>query len=107
MTEIMSVDDNDPWETGELGRSAEHARVVSPERTAAVDESLGLQPISFRIHKDLLRQLKEIADYRGIGYQPLMRDVLSRWAGGEMLAIVQEMRAREEFETKNAAEQRA
>jgi hypothetical protein len=101
MSDITAVGDNDPWETGELGESQEHVRVSSPERDAAVDESLGLTPISFRIQRELLKQLKEVASYRGIGYQPMIRDVLSRWVGTEMLAIVQEMRAQKELEAEN------
>lgn len=43
--------------------SAEHVRVVDPERAAAIDAS---QTISLRIQKALLEQLNEIADYRGM-----------------------------------------
>lgn len=94
------VDDNDPWDSGEPGRPAEHAKWVDAEKAAAADESLGLQLISLRLHRDLLRQLKTIAEYRGVGYQPMIRDVLSRWAGREIVTMVEEMRAQEAIETK-------
>lgn len=54
------------WEEGQLGRSLEHAAVDEAE-SAKVDDALGLQMISIRLQKALLRDLKTIADYHGIG----------------------------------------
>lgn len=47
-----------------------------------------MQLISIRMPTDLLRVLKEIAKYHGIGYQPMIRDLLDRWAVGEIKTIL-------------------
>lgn len=44
----------------------------------AVDDALGLQLISVRLQKELLEQLKDLAEEEGIGYQPLIRQILTR-----------------------------
>ena len=77
------------WESGELGMSEEHVRVATPEEMAEIDEALGLQMISIRLQKGLLEALKEIAKYHGIGYQPMIRDLLERWAVGEIKSILE------------------
>ncbi len=80
------------WERGELGLNRASARAASPEETAAITQAAGLnmQPISIRLPKDLVSVLKEIADYRGVGYQPMIRDLLQRWATGEISTILDE-----------------
>lgn len=86
------------WESGEYGRSEEHTGVVSAEETAALDESLGLQLISIRLQRSLINHLKIIAKYRGIGYQPLVRDLLNRFAVSELKDIVHELeKAQQKF----------
>jgi hypothetical protein len=73
------------WENGELGLDAAHARRASAEETAAIEKAVGLQmqPISIRLEKELISALKEIAKYHGIGYQPMVRDLLHRFALSE------------------------
>lgn len=71
------------WESGELGFSAEHAKPVSKEHQAAVDDALELQMISIRLPKSLISDLKLIAEKEGLGYQPLMRRVLMRFTAAE------------------------
>lgn len=68
----------DAWETGLLGRDMEHAKAPR-EMEAAVDESLGMQMISIRLQKELIDDLKKIAEFRGVAYQPLMRERCSGW----------------------------
>jgi predicted DNA binding CopG/RHH family protein len=53
-------------------------RKVSPQRERAVDERLGLQMISLRLQKDLIDALKHLAREAGIGYQPYIRQLLTR-----------------------------
>ena len=60
---------------------------MPPEFAASVDESLGLKAISLRLNKILLERLKLIAEVRGIGYQPLMREVLNEFARDELLRL--------------------
>jgi hypothetical protein len=71
--------DAELWESGKLGRSAKHIRIASDEEEQAVDDALGLQLISIRLHKSLIEKLKQLALLEGIGYQPLIRQVLTRY----------------------------
>jgi predicted DNA binding CopG/RHH family protein len=72
--------DAELWETGKLGASAEHMRVLSDEETKEIDDGLGLQLISMRLNKALIEQFKELARLEAIGYQPLIRRVLMQYA---------------------------
>jgi hypothetical protein len=72
--------DAELWETGQLGASWEHTAVVSDENQREIDEGLGLQLISMRLNKSLIERFKQLAELEGIGYQPLMRHVLTNYA---------------------------
>jgi antitoxin component of RelBE/YafQ-DinJ toxin-antitoxin module len=74
-----------------------------PESEQSLDASLELQMISVRLQKELLEQLKFIAHHYGIGYQPLMRDVLARWARTEMLVVAEQMKQQLDAKTTIAA----
>ncbi len=74
-----SFDDTELRETGQLGASEEYVRVVSPEKTKAIHKNLGLQPISIRLQKELVDQLKTLAKEEGLGYQPFIRQILTRY----------------------------
>ena len=78
------------WENGILGESLEHAETADVS-TADVDEALGLQMISIRLPKELIENYKTIAAYHNLGYQPLMRDALKRFAEAEYKRIVAEL----------------
>lgn len=73
----------DQWDERELGASMEHAEAVSETFSAEVDEQLSLQAISIRLPKSLIKDLKDIAARYDIGYQPMVRDLLSRFAMAE------------------------
>ena len=105
MSKIHGSADN--WESGKLGLSDEHAVRVSDEVAAAVDKATGLnmQPISIRLPKDLLGALKDIAAYHGVGYQPMIRDVLDRWATREIRFIL-EARLKETEKAEKAQKER-
>ena len=75
-------DDTELWETRQLGASEEHVRVVSPEKTKAIHESLGLQPITIRLQTELVDELKVLAKKEGLGYQPFIRHVLTKYIQG-------------------------
>lgn len=93
------------WESGKLGRDAAHAKRAPNELEKQVDEALGLQAISIRLHKELIDDFKFIAKVHGIGYQPLMRDALKRFAEAEYKRIavqLQNEKAAEELERVNA-----
>lgn len=75
------------WDRGELGEDAAHVRRASPAVESAVDDALGLQMISIRLSKDLIDTFKRLAAYHGVGYQPLMRDALQRFAVAQLKEI--------------------
>jgi predicted DNA binding CopG/RHH family protein len=103
---VMSIESEEnsgqAWETGELGRDAKSVRISPVESENAVEETLELQMISIRLQKQLIEQLKFLANYHGIGYQPLIRDVLAQWSRSEMLLVAnqmqQQLKAREVIE---------
>lgn len=81
--------DADRWgPAGDLGNAAEHADAAADGERAAVDAALGLQMISIRLQRQLLADLKQIAEHHGIGYQPMIRDLLSRFAASEIRTIL-------------------
>jgi hypothetical protein len=57
----------------------EYTAVVSDADDKALDDALGLQLISIRLSKSLIERLKALATLEGLGYQPLMRQVLTRF----------------------------
>jgi len=86
------------WENSKLGQDAEFAAQTSLEEELALDDALELKLISIRMQKSLIRKLKLIANYHGIGYQPLVRDVLSRFVGNEFLNIAKQLEAQKKVE---------
>lgn len=87
------------WESGELGQSAEHAVPISPEEMAALDTALELRPISIRLQRELVAKLKFIAFHHGIGYQPLVRDILNRFASHEFVRIARQIQEERQAES--------
>lgn len=77
------------WDSRKLGADATHAKPASTEYTNQIEESLGLQMISIRLDKGLIDSFKAIGTFHGVGYQPLMRDALKRFAEHELRHIVQ------------------
>ena len=89
---IESTDD--AWESGELGASAEHAKPAAPAMEADIDASLGLQAISIRLPKQLIDAYKLIAAHHGVGYQPLMRDILQRFVPEGLKEVLEHHQAK-------------
>lgn len=83
---ILGTDE--AWESGQLGADEKHARLVDTETAGQIDDALGLQMISIRLDKSLIESFKMLGSFHGVGYQPLMRDALKRFAEAEMKAIV-------------------
>lgn len=82
--------DADRWgPDGDLGMDLAHAQAAPSVERAAVDDALELQMISIRLQKQLLADLKAIAEHHGIGYQPMIRDLLIRFARSEVKTILQ------------------
>lgn len=80
-----------PWESGKLGRSEENVVVADSSIEDALDEAVGLKSISIRLQKNLIKDLKLIAKHHGIGYQPLIRDALNRFARYELRTIAEQI----------------
>ncbi len=83
---ILGTDE--AWETDVLGNDAKFAKAASIDVTNQIDDALCLQSISIRLEKRLVDSFKLLGDFHGVGYQPLMRDALNRFAAYEMKAIV-------------------
>lgn len=79
------------WESRKLGADQEFAKTVSPEDDAALDEALSMKLISIRMPVKLLDTLKLIAQCHNVGYQPLIRDVLSRFSKAELRDILHKL----------------
>jgi predicted DNA binding CopG/RHH family protein len=82
------------WETGLLGREEDFVQKVNIE-SELVDSALALQAISIRLQKGLLDDLKDIAQIRGLGYQPLIKQILKRFVDAEKKLLLQERAAEE------------
>lgn len=99
------------WDEGLLGSDEAFVGQLSEEDAAAdfalINESMGLQPISIRLEKQLIDSFKAIATINGMGYQTLMRQALKRFAECEMKRIVlnraDEIRAHIEIERAQAS----
>lgn len=74
------------WEERQLGCDEEFAKPADID-LEQLDDALDLQMISIRLQKGLLDGLKVIAQLNGIGYQPLIKQVLHRFVAAEMRMI--------------------
>ena len=89
MTTRKIEDTDQAWDERKLGAEAEFVGVAAISHEEALQEALELQAISIRLPKDLVRNYKLIAEFHGIGYQPLMRDVLQRFVAPELKLILE------------------
>lgn len=76
-----------------VGTSDAYVAVAPAELSVALDDALDLQPISIRLQRDLLDNLKALAKLNGLGYQPLIRQVLTRWVDCELKHMLRERAA--------------
>nr|WP_324258296.1 hypothetical protein [Cellvibrio fontiphilus] len=104
--QIKQYEDKDweEWDNGTYGTSAEHAQISTAIDEESLNESLALQSINIRMPKDLLDDLKRIATINGIGYQPLMKQVLQRFVTCEMKQMLRDAADREVARKKIDAE---
>lgn len=98
MTKIATTDE--AWDSRELGASDAHVAVAGPEHSAALNDALGMQAISIRMPKEMIEAYKLIAAHHGLGYQPLMRDILQRFIPIGLKEVMQH----HEHEAKEATE---
>lgn len=97
-----------PWEGLDDDLTDDVVAAVPQQEVEEIDNALGLQLISIRLQRSLLTNLKMIAKHHGIGYQPLIRDLLNRFATAESKRIIRELldenKAKLEELEKNPAE---
>ena len=79
MTNTPKKSNAKAWDNKELGASEKHARKATSAREKALDNNLGLQTISIRLQKNLIDNLKSLAEEDGLGYQPFLRQILMRY----------------------------
>jgi len=72
------------WEDGALGLDERFMSGTDRVSSDLIDEAMELQMISIRLEKSLIADFKALAQLEGLGYQPLMRQALTRFAEGEM-----------------------
>jgi hypothetical protein len=100
------VDPDDAWESREVGADEQYVE-VAPDIGKELDAALDLHPISIRLQRPLVENLKALAHLHGLGYQPLMRQILTRWVDSELkLMVAQRVNAKvaeEKAEVSKAA----
>lgn len=94
---------DEAWESRALGADPSFVAVSPEVDDAEIDAALELQPISIRLPKSLIEDYKLIAQLNGLGYQPLMRQVLKRFADAEKKRILREAAARVAKQRKASA----
>ena len=101
LTNLSIPDTEEAWSSGALGREEEFAAVAPDDVESTVNDHLDLQPISIRLEKSLIEDFKLIAALHGLGYQPLMRQALRRFAECEKKQLLRE--AASDMEAKKKA----
>ena len=88
-TMIDIYENVDQWESGALGESKENARLSKVDLNKLRDAA-ELQLISIRMPKELVQDLKDLAKLNGLGYQPLIKQILKRFVDAEKKMMVRE-----------------
>jgi uncharacterized protein (DUF4415 family) len=94
------------WEKRALGADEAHVVVAPRQAREALNAASGMQAISIRLPKDLIDACKLIAAFHGLGYQPLMRDVLQRFVASEMKTIAEHYQSRATQAEERLAQQK-
>lgn len=82
----LNIELNEKWDNGELGCDEQYVEIATSD-AKKIDEIAGIQEISIRFPKELLQDLKDIAQIYGIGYQPLIKQILGRFVDAEKKMI--------------------
>lgn len=98
-----TVEADDAWESREVGADEQYVE-VAPDINKELDAVLDLHPISIRLQKSLVDNLKALAHLHGLGYQPLVRQILTRWVESE---LKQMLAAKANAKTTDSAPARA
>ena len=93
MTNPKIYEDVEQWESRQLG--ADEAYVKKSATTSEeLDATLGLKPISIRLQQGMIDDLKAIAALHGIGYQPMIKQILARFIESEQKMLANELSTR-------------
>jgi predicted DNA binding CopG/RHH family protein len=98
MATRRQINSDAAWDTRQLGQDAQFAKKANKKTEVDLEAAMGFQLISIRMQKQLLEDLKFIAVAHNIGYQPLMRDVLSRFVVNEKKEIIRNSLERQSLE---------
>jgi hypothetical protein len=93
---------DDAWDTRALGADEAHVK-EAPDRSVALAAALDLHPVSIRLQKSLIENLKALAHLHGLGYQPLVRQILTRWVDAELRLMVTKRAQEAGFDPCNEA----
>lgn len=94
----------DDW--GPTGKFGNDEKFVAPgQEDGKLDERLGLEPISIRFPKELVRDLKAFAQLNGMRYQPLIREICKRFVESEKRALRADMARRRQEELEKQRQQ--
>ncbi|NPU91931.1 MAG: hypothetical protein HPY82_08455 [Gammaproteobacteria bacterium] len=90
MSKVKKIEGTvEAWESGALGSDERYAK-LSELDVSHVQEAAGLKTISIRVQPDLLEELKLIAGLHGLGYQPLIKQILRRFVDAELKMLLVE-----------------
>lgn len=95
----------DAWESRQLGADEEFVQLAEEISHEMLDQSLDLRMVSIRLQNCLLDDLKAIAKLHGLGYQPLIKQVLQRFVDAEKKRLLRN--AAEAAQDEEQARQRA
>lgn len=79
------------WENGDLGRSEAFVAVAPEAESLKLDSDLAMKLVSIRLPLPLIEALKAIAKHHSLAYQPMIRDLLTRFARSELNQIASEL----------------
>ena len=88
---LKRIEADEKWDSRELGADIKFARRAPEELERQVDEALDLKLISIRLPNSLIETFKLLASIEGVGYQPLIREVLLRHADAELKSLSREI----------------
>lgn len=80
-TKIEGTPEN--WDDRSLGAEEEYVAVADHIDEQSINDQLELHQISIRLQRSLIEDFKQVAKLHGLGYQPLMRQALTRFIESE------------------------